>query len=83
MAMSQKAITFCRYFNTCRANLNGMEAFLDKNSFSDEDKQAIAAQMSSGDILLPKEEDALERWESMRNHVKSTNDTASSLGLRT
>ncbi len=67
MAMGTKAGLFCGYFNTCRVNLSGMEAFLDKNheNFSDEDKKAIAQQMRSKDIRLPDEDDAVERWNSM------------------
>lgn len=67
MSMSGKANVFCGYFNTCMVNLDGMESFLDKNfeEFSKNDKEAIAAQMSSDDVKLPSSEDAQERWDNM------------------
>ena len=84
--MSSRALVFCAYFNTCRANLDGMESWLDRHheSLTNEDKKVILAQMTSDDVLLPKVEDAKERWESIRvvmegdSHAKTT---TSSMGL--
>lgn len=74
MSMSQKAKVFCGYFNTCRANLDGMESFLDKNfsKFSVEDKGAIAKQMGSGNVKLPLDTDSKERWELMVDTITGT-----------
>ena len=56
----------------------------NNESLTDEDKKASLAQMTSDDVLLPKVEDAGERWESIRvvmegdSHAKTT---TSSMGL--
>lgn len=81
-----RALVFCAYFNTSRANLDGMESWLDRHheSLTDEDKKVILAQMASDNVLLPKVEDAKERWNSILivmegdSHAKAT---TSSMGL--
>lgn len=68
MAMSKNALIFCGYFNTSRANLDGMESWLDRHhkGLDNNDKVAILAQMSSDNVLLPKTKDAKGRWEAIR-----------------
>ena len=65
---------FCAYFNTCMANLDGMESWLDRHGdrLSDNDKKAITLQMESENILLPKGEDVQERWDSIRVFMSGT-----------
>lgn len=80
MAMSEKAKVFCGYFNTCRANLDGMEDWLDRHpdKLSASDKTAIARQMSADSILLPRGDDSQERWDS----IVVAMGAKSSLGLK-